>query len=252
MGQENQPEAGKVQGENNREGMRASTKWAIGVTAVWLGGVVAYVVCNWCTFLKMEPNAVGDFLAGTMSPLALFWLVAGYRQQGEELRLNTEALKAQLKELALQVEATKELGESAKKQAVIAEENHQLDKQKFEHETIEKREAYKKKISPVFDVKFNYKKQNKLVFRLFNNGGDAFDVVLDKGDFENGFLHGGKIKLKKDMEEELTLTSNREMVNYSRDFSVTCLDVDKFTHEFKYTVSGDKAGEITVIQNFDV
>lgn len=47
-----------------------------------------------------ELNAVGDFLAGVFAPLAFFWLVRGYYQQGEELRQNTQALKMQGDELA--------------------------------------------------------------------------------------------------------------------------------------------------------
>ncbi|MDH1068476.1 hypothetical protein N5B96_03045 [Acinetobacter johnsonii] len=47
-----------------------------------------------------ELNAVGDFLAGVFAPLAFFWLVRGYYQQGEELRQNTQALKMQSDELA--------------------------------------------------------------------------------------------------------------------------------------------------------
>lgn len=81
--------------KQEKQKMRTSTKCAIWVTVIWLGGVAAYVLFKWDKFLTLEPNALGDFLAGTMSPLALFWLVAGYRQQGEELKLNTDALKDQ-------------------------------------------------------------------------------------------------------------------------------------------------------------
>lgn len=47
----------------------------------------------------MELNAVGDFLAGAFSPLAFFWLILGYRQQGKELRFNGYALHQQVSEL---------------------------------------------------------------------------------------------------------------------------------------------------------
>lgn len=47
-----------------------------------------------------ELNELGDFIAGAFAPLAFFWLVRGYYQQGEELRQNTQALKMQGKELA--------------------------------------------------------------------------------------------------------------------------------------------------------
>ena len=53
-----------------------------------------------------ELNEVGDFLAGVFAPLAFFWLVRGYYQQGEELRQNTQALKMQSDELANSVLST--------------------------------------------------------------------------------------------------------------------------------------------------
>ncbi|MEM7411015.1 MAG: hypothetical protein AAF430_12325 [Myxococcota bacterium] len=57
----------------------------------------------------MEPNAVGDFLAGTMAPVAIFWVMLTFWQQQKELRQNTEALRLQADELKAQVEATTRL-----------------------------------------------------------------------------------------------------------------------------------------------
>lgn len=47
-------------------------------------------------------NELGDFLAGSFSPLAFLWLVLGYLQQQEELQQNTEALRLQAAELKTQ------------------------------------------------------------------------------------------------------------------------------------------------------
>ena len=47
-----------------------------------------------------DSERVGDFLAGMAAPIALFWVVIGYFQQGEELSLNTKALELQQKETA--------------------------------------------------------------------------------------------------------------------------------------------------------
>ncbi|HTF96618.1 MAG TPA: hypothetical protein VL995_10840 [Cellvibrio sp.] len=66
-------------------------------------------------------NELGDFTAGFAAPLAFIWLVAGYIQQGKELQLNTDALKAQQRELKLQVEATKQLVEQSDRQAASNE-----------------------------------------------------------------------------------------------------------------------------------
>lgn len=41
----------------------------------------------------IEPNELGDALAGAASPLAFLWLVLGYLRQGDDLRQNTDALR---------------------------------------------------------------------------------------------------------------------------------------------------------------
>lgn len=62
----------------------------------------------------MKLNEFGDFLAGAFAPLAFFWFVIGYFQQGkelqlqrEELRLTTDALQGQERELINQVKLNK-------------------------------------------------------------------------------------------------------------------------------------------------
>lgn len=61
--------------------------------------MIITVLLRFDAFLKLELNALGDFLAGTFAPLALLWLVIGYFQQGEELRQNSRALLMQAEEL---------------------------------------------------------------------------------------------------------------------------------------------------------
>lgn len=56
------------------------------VTTLWLGGLAIYASRHWETIGNLDPNALGDFLGGSMGPLALTWLVLGYLQQGIELR----------------------------------------------------------------------------------------------------------------------------------------------------------------------
>ena len=60
--------------------------------------------------IKLEPltlNTLGDFLAGAIGPLAIFWLVLGFFQQGAELRHSVDALKLQAEELKNSVEQQK-------------------------------------------------------------------------------------------------------------------------------------------------
>ncbi|MDD0998533.1 hypothetical protein M5G20_22060 [Pseudomonas sp. TNT2022 ID1044] len=81
----------------------------LALTLLWVLASAVFFRFNFQSSSPMSPNEVGDFLAGFFSPVALMWLVFGYYQQGEELRLNTEAIKLQVKELNLSVEQQKEL-----------------------------------------------------------------------------------------------------------------------------------------------
>jgi hypothetical protein len=72
---------------------------------------------DWSRARSMPMNEWGDFLAGVFAPLAFFWLVLGYFQQGDELRQNTEALRLQADQLKEQVRETKLLVEEAGTQA---------------------------------------------------------------------------------------------------------------------------------------
>jgi len=70
--------------------------WGIIATAAWLGVIVAALIVG---NRPEKLNEWGDFCAGFFAPLALFWLVLGYLQQGDELKQNTRALELQLEEL---------------------------------------------------------------------------------------------------------------------------------------------------------
>lgn len=106
--------------------IKNATKWAIGFTVVWLSCFFILLFIKRCTISALELNEWGDLIAGTFAPLAFFWLVYGYFQQGEELRLNREALLLQQHELAEQVKATNALVDPAVLQAKIMKEAHQL------------------------------------------------------------------------------------------------------------------------------
>lgn len=78
-------------------------------TVVWLGLLAGYVCLRWADLAALEPNAVGDFLAGAFAPLAFLWLVLGFFQQGIELRNSGDALWLQGEELRNSVEQQREL-----------------------------------------------------------------------------------------------------------------------------------------------
>lgn len=74
------------------------------ISVLYVIGVYWYVNLKWGKFLEMDPNAIGDFLAGSFSPLAFLWLVLGFYQQGKELRLQSEEMRSSV---AQQIEMVK-------------------------------------------------------------------------------------------------------------------------------------------------
>ena len=77
------------------------------LTLVWLAFFATYLVVARADILSLEPNELGDFLAGMFAPLAFVWIIVGYYQQAIELRL-------QVAELTEQVKATQQLAREAK------------------------------------------------------------------------------------------------------------------------------------------
>ena len=75
-------------------------------------------------------NELGDALAGIFAPIAFFWLILGYVQQGKQLDQNTKALEQQEKALQLQIEEMKN-GIEQQKQLVQTQKEQQLEQRKL-------------------------------------------------------------------------------------------------------------------------
>lgn len=86
------------------------------VSAIWLCAFSLLILLKRHTIGDLTLNEWGDLFSGFAAPLALVWLVIGYVQQGEELRLNTRALEAQQEEFRLNTEALKGQQEELKNQ----------------------------------------------------------------------------------------------------------------------------------------
>lgn len=78
--------------------------WGVLGTAIYLIFIAVIVKSRFVDFLALKPNELGDFLAGVFGPIAFLWLVLGFLQQGRELRISSEALQMQAKELRESVE----------------------------------------------------------------------------------------------------------------------------------------------------
>lgn len=125
--------------------MKLRTIAAIGVTVVYVIFFYLLSMSRLDDFQSLRLNELGDYLAGIFGPLALFWVVVGYFQQGEELRNNANELAASVEELKRQADT---------------------NQKRFESEIKlrdEERGRYKKRIQPHFKIT---KKE------FFDDGGD--------------------------------------------------------------------------------
>ena len=78
-------------------------------TVAWLGVIAWFFSGRLSEIAHLEPNEVGDFLAGSLGPLGILWLILGFFQQGQELRDNTRALDLQATELRNATQEQREL-----------------------------------------------------------------------------------------------------------------------------------------------
>ena len=154
--------------------MRRLTVLGLGLTAAWVLAIVIVLVFNADDISTMTLNAWGDFLAGVSAPLALLWLVIGYFQHGEELRLNTRALEAQQEELRRQVEETATLAQNAERQAQATEGLVQLNEADREHAAW--REVME--AQPIFVEHGGGSSGAEVYTNLLNRGGVALDLEL--------------------------------------------------------------------------
>lgn len=103
------------------------TSAAAAVTIAWLLAGALLVILKFEPAKSMSLNELGDFMAGFFSPVAFLWLVVGYFQQGEELKLNTKALELQANELKQSVEQQKELVEVTRADMAITKMAYELE-----------------------------------------------------------------------------------------------------------------------------
>jgi hypothetical protein len=99
------------------------------MSKITVGGLVAtglyviviawHVIASGQKVSDLALNELGDFLAGVLGPLAFFWLICGYLQQGIELQQNTRALELQVQELHNSVEQQRALVEVTKEHALL-------------------------------------------------------------------------------------------------------------------------------------
>lgn len=142
-----------------KQNMGSVINWAL--TLGWIGFV--FYLWQYSGIKKPEElNAVGDFLAGVFAPLAFFWLVRGFYQQGKGLEQNSISLQLQANELQASTDAlnlqVQEMKASVEQQKIMAE---------FQRLEIEERHN---SVIPVLNV--------EVALNLNNNWGDFFHFSI--------------------------------------------------------------------------
>ena len=154
------------------------TAIGISLTALWVGTFAILAAWKFDALTTMTLNELGDFLAGASAPIALLWLVVGYFQHGRELRLNTDVLKAQERELRQQVSATTKLAEVAAREAKAAEDL--ADATRTGQQRAETREI--EEAQPVFVRVSSTQNSTMISIKVQNRGGEARDLEIESDD----------------------------------------------------------------------
>lgn len=145
--------------------------WGSFGTAIYLCGWIVVVAVRHEEFFSLDLNELGDFLAGSFGPLAFAWLVLGYIQQGRELKLSSDALNLQAKELKYSVEQQSIMASAALKQ--IESQSLSFELQMQERERLM---AALFSFEFVPDPEMNY--PNMANLNMINSGGWADHVTL--------------------------------------------------------------------------
>ena len=98
-----------------------TTRIGFVVTFLWLTFIILIGIFNEDNLYKLDLNEFGDFMAGAFAPLAFFWFVIGYFQQGKELQLQREELALQRKEFNFQGKQAQRQADATEKQVAIGE-----------------------------------------------------------------------------------------------------------------------------------
>lgn len=201
--------------------MKISLKTIIGLSlsfswmAFWYGYYLNRVPAE-----GLALNNMGDFLAGVMSPLALFWLVIGYFQQGEELQQNTKALLAQEEELSKQAKAMDKLAEST-----TAQLHHVVNKENLE-------------AKPVFIFTGHSKSSDIRSYNIKNIGGEINNLRIEQNP-NNLDITVNRDRLSRDEMFKISLRGHVEE-------SFFCLSCnDKLNNQHKLIFSLDDKGKLS-------
>lgn len=148
------------------------TSIGILLSVLWILWMLNYVYLSSTPLSEMKLNELGDFFAGFCAPLAFFWLVIGYFQQGEELKSSTQALRLQAQELENSVAQQKDLVNVSRQQVEAARQA-----------LIEDRLIKERLSKPILSLTGGYRRAHSsffvFVITVRNSGHDAAALSVE-------------------------------------------------------------------------
>lgn len=214
----------------------------------------------------LNPNELGDFLAGCFAPLAFFLLYLGYMQQGRELQQNTKALTLQAYEFKNLVKEQEEL------RIIYLQEQSEKHFQVLPRIVISKKEATKYYIEePDYDeddkIVGTYKMPYiDIIFEITNEGELAKDITIKN--INNNLLFMPRSIYHLNNQENLRFSTSIEgqdtehiekglTINGTLELSYTNIYGRRYVHKLNYKISGgvnfdEESGEHEVYQSFDI
>lgn len=89
---------------NDRRERRRLPLIGLALSALYVLGLIVYLIIQGQNPADLQMNELGDFLGGVSSPLAFLWLVLGFYQQSREIRMSNQALHLQAREMRRSVD----------------------------------------------------------------------------------------------------------------------------------------------------
>ncbi|MGL5839432.1 MAG: hypothetical protein ACRCY3_13115 [Sphingorhabdus sp.] len=194
-------------------------------TAVYLLAILIYAISARNALLNMTPNEFGDFLAGCFAPLAFFWLVLGFFQQGDELRNSVAALHLQGEELRNSVEQQRQLVD-------VTREQLGLDRAVRDAAADEAA----RKAAPIFHIAGGFSMWSSPTvtskFIIRNVGAECRNVTITDSD---GFNHAIPL-FKNDSGIELEYQLKNDAIAEPVDVKIKCICTLGRQHIFQTTL----------------
>ncbi|MDO7536270.1 hypothetical protein Q5113_11970 [Acinetobacter pittii] len=128
-------------------------------TVAYIILIIMYVIFDYEDMKILKPNEWGDFFAGFFAPLAFMWLIFGYYQQGQELKLQAIELSNLVKE---------------------QKEQNKIYKDQIEEKRIESKPILEFKDASYKYTIGNYEDEEGTIFNfhILNHGKIAKDIVI--------------------------------------------------------------------------